>query len=393
MKDCITGMSPAATRAVAGCGALLGAAVLCFVAAGFAPPSGRPPIGALERCDPRVYDVNVSVTIATIQQVNALDRGSYDLVEAPIVMPVIYMGTFSKVHSDSIAAKLWLESKDANPQLLIKSGYPHNTHLATLTVDKFEGQSLRWQVGFRAQVWSSRIDEKEAGEIGWPKEWPAEVQDGLQPQMYVQSDDPMFEQEVQKISQGKLRLVPPYLAAKDIVRHCVNEIQVSGVFMERGEFKVIRGLNITSAREAALKQRGTPNDLVCVCIAMLRAAGIPARPVIGVEEDDEDGKGSLVSWGEFYLPEAGWVPFDPNLMRGRGVRTLDVRREWPEFGGMENLNRRIPLAYHFIPPASVESPEYPAVWGWDPRPGKDPGSRQQITIGITSRGRGEEDPK
>jgi hypothetical protein len=79
-------------------------------------------------------------------------------------------------------------------------------------------------------------------------------------------------------------------------------------------------------------------------------------------------------------------------MRGKGIRSLDVRRPWPEFGTMDDLNRRIPLAYHFIPPAAVEAP-VPGVWGWDPRPGGDPGTEPQIRFTMISRGRGPEGPR
>jgi len=379
------------------------------VMAGFAPPSGRPPIGPLQRYEPRRYDLRFDVTLSTLQQLDARDRQNYDLKDAPIVLPVIFLDSFSKVDSDSVKAGLWLESRAEDPHLLLKSGFPFNTYLATLTVDSFSGQSLRWQVTYGVQVWSSRIDDDKAALIAWPKEWPKEVQDGLQPQKYIESDDPIFAQEVQKISGNKLHMVPPYLAAKDIIRDCIKEIQVSGDGTNRGEaitfgggagattraaaaHNSIRGMNVMGAKNAALKKLGTPHDLVCVCIAMLRAAGIPARPIIGTLEDQK-GIADFVSWGEFYLPEAGWVPFDPMAMRGKGVRTMDVRKAWPEFGNMKDLNKRIPLSYYFIPPATVESPQYPAVWGWDPRPGRDPSSNPAVFMDITSRGKGVEDPQ
>ena len=380
--------------AVAGFGVLFMAMLLAF-----APPSGRPPVGPLERYEPRAYDLSFTVALSTLMQINANDRKDYDLDNAPIVMPVVFLSTFSKVDSDSVVGKLWLDSREDDPHLQLKSGFPFNTHLATLTVGKYGGQALRWQVGYRLQVWSSRIDDEKAAQIAWPREWPKEVQDGLQAQKFIESDDPVFAQEVQKISNGKLRLVAPYLAAKDLIRHCVNEIQTIGNGTVRGDSNTIRtahlairGLRINGALETARTKRGSPHDLVCVCVAMLRAAGIPARPIIGVEED-EKGIADFVSWAEFYLPDVGWVPFDPYVMRGKGIRTLDVRKPWPELGTMKELNKRVPLSFYFIPPASVESPQYPAVWGWDPRPGRDPSSDQAITMEITNRGRGVEDPK
>ena len=45
---------------------------------------------------------------------------------------------------------------------------------------------------------------------------------------------------------------------------------------------------------------------------------------------------------------------------------------------MKHLNRRIPVSYYFVPPATVEVPQYPALWGWDPRPGGDPGTEQKL---------------
>ena len=370
----------------------LGVLMLAILAA-FAPPSGRPPVGPLQRYEPKVYDLGFSVTVSTMQQLDPrVEKANYELKGAPIVFPIVFLGTYSKVNSESIKADLWLGGHQSNPKLELKDGFPFSTHLATMTIEEFRGQSIRWKIGYNVQVWSSRIDDAKATQIAWPKEWPKEVLDGLQPQLYIESDDQVFAQAVEQVSKGRLRMVPPYLAAKDIVRYCINEIQTTGGANVRDENGVLRGMNVYGAKSAAERQIGSPHDLVCVCIAMLRAAGIPARPVIGVYEDDKR-IGQFVTWGEFYLPDAGWIPFDPNAMRGKGIRTLDVRKAWPEFGTMDDLNQRIPLGYHFLPSATIESPRNPAVWGWDPRPGRDYGSEQQIYIDMISRGRGVDDPQ
>ncbi len=365
----------------------------------------RPPTGVLERYEPRLYDVTMDVTITTVSQYEMTQQRFYSLSDAPIVMPVIFQGTFSTVQSDSLAARLWLEGREdpgIRERTRLDGGYPFGTQLAVLPIQSFTGRSVRWLLAFQVKSWSSRLaDEAAAAEVAWPQEFPAEVADGLGPQLFVESDDPIFAAAVQDAAGGKLRLVPPYLAAKDLVRYCLNKIRLSGSGENRGAFGVLQGLRIQGAREAARTGIGGPHDLVCACVATLRAAGIPARPVIGLHEEPLDqrsrpasgggrGRVEFVSWAEFYLPETGWVPFDPVAMRGKGVLTMDVRRPWPEFGTLEDLNRRVPLAYHFMPPATVESPQNPSVWGWDPRPGGDPGSEQQIKFTIVSRGRAPE---
>ena len=361
-----------------------------------APPSGRPPVGPLQRYDPKIYDVRFEVTLNTMIT-QGLANQRYHLADTPIVMPVIFQGAYSTVLSDSLKPQLWLEGRtDARwaDHWRVDDGYPYYTHLVVMPVEEFHGSWLRWRLAWRVQVFSSRLtSEQDAAAVPWPRQWPDEVLDGLQPQMFIESDDPFFKRVVEQASAGSLRLVPPYLAAKDLVRYCISHFRTSGDGVRRGNFGVLRGLQITGARRAAAAGRGGPHDLVCICVATLRAAGIPARPVIGIQKRPLPKRGvEFVSWAEFYLPEVGWVPFDPDQLRRRSLGNLDVRRPWPEFGTMKDLNDRVPLAYHFMPAASVETPQYPAVWGWDPRPWRDPSSEQQIRLSIISRGRGVEDP-
>lgn len=373
---------------------LIAAFIVAALLAG--TPSGRPPTGPLHREDPKIHDFSMQVTVSTVHQHLATDRRWYTLEDAPIVVPLIFQGTYSRIDPDSLAGQLWLgevEDKTLNQRSRIDENLPHHTHLAVMPIARYQGPVVRWKLSYRVQTWSSKVlDEAAMARIAWPLEWPDEVRDGLKAQRFIESDDEIFKRAVEHASGGQLRMVPPYLAAKDLVRYCINQIEASGDGVRKEEMGVLRGLEMAGARQAVAEGRGGPHDLLCVCIATLRAAGIPARPVIGVEEKKKS-KATFVSWGEFYLPQVGWVPFDPFEMRGKGVRHMDVRQPWPEFGTMKNLNERIPLAYHFIPAQSVETPGYPAVWGWDPRPGGDPSSVQQIDFVITSRGQGVDDPQ
>jgi len=422
-------------------------------------PSGRPPAGPLQRYQPRVYDVTFDVSLNT--EIHRFDpdwtgprlpqRDVLTLVDTPIVMPLIFQGAYSRIVNDSVGANLWL---DVHPDLDLRqrfridgteaSGqdFPHHIHLAVLPIRRFQGQTLRWNISFRAQCWSSRIDDRRAAEIPWPREmprdlidettpprpwprcWPEEVADGLKPQMFIESDDPMIVAEMARLSAAaNLRMMPPYLAAKTVVQHCLSKVRVTvngthhlvladpfttddhpffrdfKLHAAPKQIPMIKGLKVRGASWMARQAEGSPHDLVCLCVASLRAAGIPARPVIGTQEGTKPREhggfaAQIVSWAEFYLPAAGWVPFDPDELRGQAINNRDVRDPWPEFGTMDDLNERIPLAYHFIPPRAVQSPQYPALWGWDPRPQGAPQTTEQwIYLSITSRGPGINDPR
>lgn len=371
--------------------------VVAIMSAMYSPPAGRPPVGPLERIDPKLYDFTYNVTVSTISQAELMNRQNYSLADALIVMPLIYLGTFSRIDGETVNMKLWLggsEDTSANSRMQIKADLPQHTNLATITIPSFSGMSIRWQIGYRTQSWSSRINDKDAAALPWPQTWPDEVKDGLKPEKFIESDDELIRKTFEKFTNGRIKSVAPYLAAKELIRSSINAIRINGDGTDTGQFGINRGMEVKGAKLALEEGIGSPHDLVCVCVAMLRAANIPARPVIGALEDvTHKDKEKLVSWLEFYLEGAGWIPCDPNEMRGKNVRGLDVYKPWPEFGTMKELNERITLAYHFIPPIGVQTPRNPGVWGWTPRPGGDPGSEQNIHISITSRGKGVEDPK
>ncbi|MHC4787515.1 MAG: hypothetical protein ACYTE6_16275, partial [Planctomycetota bacterium] len=166
------------------------------------PPSGRPPVGPLQRYEPRVYDFTIDVTLTTLWQYDLSQQAGYRLADAPIVMPVIFQGTYSTVKDDSLRARLWLTGREDTTlaqRTRLDDGFPFQTRLAVIPITQFGGRTLRWQLGYRVESWSSRLrSEADAAAIAWPRSWPAEVQDGLRPQMFIESDDPLFAGAVEK---------------------------------------------------------------------------------------------------------------------------------------------------------------------------------------------------
>lgn len=383
---------------------MLAVAAGSAVFAASSPPSGRPPMGALERHDPRVYRMGFEVELEIIARPrlpHEVDPLRIDLSGAEFFLPVIMQSTFSRTDPDTLHAAMWLDNvaePGVNDRGRLDEGQPFHAPLAVIPLPQFTGSNVRWRFERTVQVWSSRIDDAKAAEATWPRRWPEEARDGLRPQPFIESDAPIFRETIERITEGKLRTVPPYYAAKDIVRYVLQNVQVSGARTHRREQGIIEGLNVIGARRAAAEGIGSPHDVVCICVAMLRAAGIPARPVVGYMRTGPRNRLEFVSWAEFYLPDSGWVPFDPVDMQGKGLHR-SVQEPWPEFGTMRELNERIPVAFGFTPasgrmgPGPEDVSQLPSVWGWNPSGRVSPYLRQQIRVSMESLGRGREEPQ
>ncbi len=88
---------------------------------------------------------------------------------------------------------------------------------------------------------------------------------------------------------------------------------------------------------ACLKNRcGECGDFSALFVALCRAAGIPARPVVGYWADKHNG---WHCWAQFMLPDGRWLPVDCQ-MGGNGV----IAR-WLHFGRTDN--RRVALCKTF----------------------------------------------
>lgn len=94
-----------------------------------------------------------------------------------------------------------------------------------------------------------------------------------------------------------------------------------------------------SAASALRYGNGDCGFFASVFVASCRQAGIPARPITGFLE----GQNEWHVWAEFYVPNAGWVPVDPTF-----ADTLDPNGDTPlYFGVIPDLNRRVATSIGF----------------------------------------------
>ncbi|MDA0295951.1 MAG: transglutaminase-like domain-containing protein [Planctomycetota bacterium] len=330
------------------------------------------PAPPLYRNDPRGYTVGLSIDIGATSQTSGvpdpfISAGGSITIEA------------ATVDTSTVSDLRGLESSvrlNGIPQVdppRIEGDPLSGSQRIRLDIPPGALQTISARATWPAIAFSIGVDEPMAAKITWPREWTAEVAKFLTPSQSIESDHEVFKAFVAKTTEGRLRRTPIYLAAKDLVRRTIVEFQnIDSQTLAREGQGTIRGFRLQGALSSTSALSVTPGDMVCTCVAVLRAAGIPARPVIGIYSGSGNNpdtklpkdRTTLCVWAEFNLPGAGWVPFDPYEMRGRGLPQANVNQPWKWFGTIKQMNRRVVLAYDFAPFNHGVIQNWPAGWAW-----------------------------
>ncbi len=374
-------------------------------APGVSDLAGRPPNPPAYRVDPWLYDVTYRVQVLAVPALQAqegvVNAETIKLSTNALVLSMATLDTWASVDLSTVSATAQVSGSTKRSIPVKMSDSLGGARIVTLDTGAVACQSLQWDLSWRVQVWSSLIDEDLASRATWPREWPAEVKPWLRPSVAIESDDPRFASHVQSVSGGALKDVPIWFAMKDLVRHTLLTFKSVDSYGNITDTTAMRGFQLQGAAEAMQATRGSIYDICAACVATLRAAGIPARPVIGMLEDPQGSNTGglppfrLSCWAEAYLPGAGWIPFDPDHLIKCGLRSLDVRKPWERFGTWPYLCYRAPITHDFLPPMQPQPPvQYPATWGWIRAGGIDPYCQplDYLTCFIVDRGVGRWDP-
>jgi hypothetical protein len=377
-----------------------------------APPPPPPPAAIAPATPPivalgssRIQEIRYQVTVTGFSG-NQWSPDTLSIPPSDLGLSLVMEGPSSRVDRSSLSAAVWLNSRpvpDLQSRCRLAPGIATGNELAIAPLPAFTGESIRWQTSFLVECFDVATDEARAASITWPRDWPEEVERFRRPEPLIESDAPPVRAFVERTSGGRLREVPPYLAAKDLVRAAVVGVRnLTGTGVVREGFAAINGIEVNGCLPLLSTGDGTPADLVCLAVAALRAAGIPARPVLGVTRYDDPKRKMLLSkgngpwvWGEFWLPEAGWIPFDPVVMRRQSLRTLDVRAPWKGFASPAGMKELVPMAWTFMPTPPFVVNGWPAMW-WSTVEGLVFGptgspvgwSNASISVTMIGRGRG-----
>ncbi|MCK4871432.1 MAG: transglutaminase domain-containing protein [Phycisphaerales bacterium] len=278
--------------------------------------------------------------------------------------PLIEDGPYHESALDLARGALRLDDLRADLPIELVPGDSPSERFGCLRLPAFTTTRLELQFVRHVRAFESVVDEPRAAQCAWWNHWPADVAAFLRPEPYIESDDPQIVELVRSWLGTDPWTIPPYVTAKAITGKVIESVQVSGRMTTLFGDHFIRGFNVKGAKRSLVDASGTSADLCCAVVACLRAAGIPARLVIGVTREAE-----LTVWVEFCIhdAEAGtnhWIPIDVDRLRGHSTRMQPLDRTWDDFGSLNDLEDRIPLTYH-LRPSRGSLAGRPSLWSWD----------------------------
>ncbi|MFO0855986.1 MAG: transglutaminase-like domain-containing protein [Phycisphaerales bacterium] len=282
-----------------------------------------------------------------------------------------------------------------------------------------EAREVEIKVQYPIRCYATLFDEKAAMNVKWPANWPREAQDAMQPQLYIEQGlndaGEIADYKKDNITKAvKLFLadqgikdpkdVPPVRVAKALAGGVWNAVNPTGDgIAKRKRTSEMMGLTIQAPTSTLEQGTGSPHDMVALLVALLREAGIPARPVIGVDIGGRDdkflSKGSdkrkLHSWVEFYLYDEAnkthnWIPIDIIKMRKSTTRPPKIDQPWRGFGTCPDMEAAAPFAVSYQPPQKgIAAYGAAGFWGWFVTPETPKHAEQVMTFsagGVPNRG-------
>lgn len=315
------------------------------------------------------------------------------------LFPVIPATSMSVPRSAEIDARVQVEGRRLKGERAVLEGYQGPSAVAVWSAvnQRLVSPNLRFITERSVTSYETVFDEAAANRIGWPSApWSPELALCLEGQLFVEPEDARVRALVDEWTRGAPKSAPPCVLAKALAAACINHFNVTETefFFERQSgnriagtrgFEWISGFNVKGAAWAAAERRGSAYDLVCLYTAACRAAGLPARMVIGLDvrrSERQNGRPVLRAWTEFFLPHEGlaagaavgvgdgeWIPVDIARQKESSSRAPALDQRWWYFGQNDEFDDVAPLAFHWLPPEDVTGTAAPGLWGWRPRPG------------------------
>jgi len=314
-----------------------------------------------------------------------------DFTSATIVFPVLDTTASSRTYKQIVKGEVTFNDRPVETELSYQDKYPAGTRLAKWDMKQQNGREMRLQVDIPMTCWETKFDEATASKLPWPAGWSPEAmstfldrqalgrnREGVEV-VLIDHTCEAVKDALSKLTNGKdPKTVAPVALAKYIAGELVEKLQPSGNGVSYLKNSGFEGFDLIGAERTILEGRGTEHDVACALAAVYRAAGLPARLVIGYDISDKKGddknflekksggQPKFRTWVEFCLRDDDsqvemWIPVDINRQRKISSKTP---RNWRFFGDNEDLDTVLPISHQFHPPTSVVAHGAPCFWGW-----------------------------
>ncbi|MFG0292078.1 MAG: transglutaminase-like domain-containing protein [Phycisphaerales bacterium JB050] len=306
---------------------------------------------------------------------------------AVITYPIPTDTAYTVIDDSMTESKLKVGNTEVQGPPRMLDGYQSEQRLLAWDVVGIDAKSIRLDVKTSQRAFKTVIDEERAFAVDWPKgELPESLNSSLGAQMYIEADAPEIKRLVEVWTNGNAKRVKPYYLAKFLAAKVIDWYQPSeGPYLSQRDSDIYRthsgavmiaGYNVRGAVFAAREQEGSNLDMANLLCAVYRAAGIPARVVIGYDHEAqrEANRPPVTAWVEFFLmvdeenQRGEWVPVDIIRQREFSSRAPDVTRQWKYFGNSDLSQNYSVISFHWHPPTTVVNSGPPAFWGWLPKP-------------------------
>lgn len=344
-------------------------------------PQAAPANPIVVRKDPRLREVRLEVGCYGIKppDVNASRRdestlvgGAYRLTGVSVGIPVMTRTSWCDTDFSKLDARAVLDGRETRLAADRVFAKPAEGVEGLL---KFEGvpptptlSELRFSAVYQTQRWEVEVDEAAAARATWPREWPQWTRRYLVKELGIDPEDAEILALAQQATPGGPRSASPFIAAKNAVTAVLSRWKsMTGGSSELGPDKTLRGMQFTADGTYGIRVgRGTHVELATTCVAAVRSIGIPSRVVYGLVVNETKGGKSNANFRyicEFYLPDVGWIPFDPVEMRSQGAATRVAPGPVKGFANVSDLEDVVPLAVKPVP-EGFQRADRLAAWGW-----------------------------
>ncbi|MBI4153289.1 transglutaminase domain-containing protein, partial [Candidatus Woesearchaeota archaeon] len=168
-----------------------------------------------------------------------------------------------------------------------------------------EPRSTRLEFSLKSELSSSSNMPAIRQKVSFPAQFPAELSDYTRATAHIDSNDENIKAQASRIAEGEDDLFVVLFKLGSWVEQNV-EYDLSTLTAD-----------VSQKASWVLKNRvGVCDEMTSLFIAMARSLGIPARFVTGVSYTTHpafDRNWQPHGWAEAYIPEVGWVPFDPTF--------------------------------------------------------------------------------